>query len=192
MMKKSFFSWMTIVLMAFMFAGFATVPAYAQMGVASQRVSLEDNSLIGIIWEPMGTVYYYEEDGRGIYVLEIRIKTSSGYLGVEKGNKVSIEYVDGTREVVDVLHSETHYQQEVSNGKVTEIYMRDIMVCPDFNALTTKQLKRFVIQRTNGNMWIIDTAARRSKKLLREFSEAMSSAVQSYRRKVNNNNYFNQ
>lgn len=191
-MKKNLFSWMTIGLIAVVCAGFSTVPAHAQMGVASERVALEDNSLIGIIWEPMGTVYYYEQDGRGIYGFEIRIKTSNGYLGVQKGNKVSIEYVDGTREVVAVVHSETHYQREVSNNKVTEIYMRDIMVYPDFNALATKQLKRFVIQCTNGNMWTIDTAARRSKKLLHELPDAMSSAVQSYRRKVNNNNYFNQ
>lgn len=183
MKKKQFY------LFSFMLFSLS-VPIHAQVGLSSQSIPLEDNNFIGIVWEPEARVYYYEKGEKEYYGLLMVIKTSGDYLGVNEGNKVSIEYTDGSREVVEVVNSFTDFKTHVSNNTVTSVYMREIQVLPDFAQLTTKQIKRFVIQRNNGNLWTIDTTSRRAKKILKELPPAMQSAVASYRKKVANNNYF--
>ena len=134
----------------------------AQFGIANKALSLQDNSFVGILWEPTGTINYSEKNGEGVYGLVISMNTSDTYLDIEKGHKVSIEFIDDTREVLLVQEVDKSYSNTV------------------------------VIQRTNGKVWIIETKAKRAKKLLVEFKKSMSEAYSSYKNKIANDNYFNE
>lgn len=163
----------------------------AQIGICNKALSLQDNSFVGSLWEPTGTVNYTEKDGQGIYGFVISMNTSDTYLDMEEGYKVSIEYNDSTREVLVIQSSAKSYSNTVINHRIIGIYKRNILVYPNFENLTHKLLKRIVIQRSNGNVWIIDTKPQRAKKLIEEFKKAMDEAKSSYKTKVSNNNYFN-
>ena len=54
-----------------------------------------------------------------------------------------------------------------------------------------KEIKRIVIQRENGNIWVIDTKEKRAKKLMTEFKNEMAVAKNKYQTKVKNIDYFN-
>ena len=164
----------------------------AQVGVSNSELSLEDNQMFGIIWEPVGLVSYAETNGTGIYGLTIFIKNSDDYLDIDIGHKVSIEYTDGTREVLTIQGTSSHYYTKVISNSVVGIYRRSALIYPDFNNLRSKDIQRIVIQRTNGKIWTINTTSRRAKKLKKEFAKAMQEAYSSYMTKVANNNYFNE
>lgn len=165
--------------------------AKAQVGIANTALSLEDNSLVGALWEPTATVNYTENSGQGIYGLVIAMRTSDNYLDISTGNKVSIEFTDSTREVLDIKDVAQKYSNTVSNYRIIDIYQTNILVYPNYSNLTNKQLNRIVIQRNSGNVWIINTKPKRAKKLIKEFTKAMQEAVSNYKIKVSNNNYFN-
>lgn len=162
----------------------------AQIGFANEALSLEDNKFVGIVWEPKGLVTYEKLNGDGTYGLLISLKSDDTYYDVLEGYKVSIEFTDETRQVLSVTMSETSYDNMVVQNTITDIYMRRILIYPDFKDLTTKTIKRFVIQRSNGKILIIDTKPKRAKKLLNEFKKAMSEACSSYNNKVSNDDYF--
>ncbi len=167
-----------------------TSSSLAQVGISTESIALEDNNFIGIIWEPEGDVTYSEKNGQPRYGFLIAVKTSDNYLAVKEGNKVSIEYTDDTREVVEISSVGTYFSTQTVSNSVVSIYRRNMLVYPDFGALTTKLLKRIVIQRNNGNTWIINTTARRAKKILKELPAAMKSAEDSYKQKAANDSYF--
>lgn len=167
-----------------------SISAKAQVGICKKAVSLEDNSFVGSLWEPTGTVNYTESNGQGLYGLVISMNTSDTYLDMEIGNKVSIEYTDSTREIVTIQSSSKSYSNTIISHKVVDIYERNVLVYPKFDDLIHKSLKRIVIQRGNGNVWIIETKPKRAKKLPEEFQKAMNEAQASYKTKVSNNNYF--
>ena len=162
----------------------------AQVGICKTALSLEDNSFVGSLWEPTGTVNYTEENGTGLYGLVIALNTSDEYLDIYEGHKVSIEYTDDTREVLDIEAAPTSYDNTIVNHSVVNIYQRRVLVYPNYENLTQKQIKRIVIQRTNGKVWIINTIPKRAKRLPKEFANAMQEALSSYKTKVSNNNYF--
>ena len=80
---------------------YVTLYASAQVGIANKALSLQDNSFVGILWEPTGTVNYQELNGEGSYGLVISLNTSDTYLDIEAGHKVSIEFTDVTRSKLD-------------------------------------------------------------------------------------------
>ncbi len=177
-------------LLLFTIAFFTKVSA--QVGICKTALSLEDNSFVGSLWEPNGTVNYTEENGVGIYGLVIALNTSDEYLDIYEGHKVSIEYTDDTREVLEVEAAPTSYDNTIVSNSVINIYQRRVLVYPNYENLTQKQIKRIVIQRTNGKVWIINTTPKRAKRLPKEFAKAMQEALSSYKTKVSNNNYFNE
>ncbi len=120
------------------------------------------------------------------------MNTSDTYLDISEGHKVSIEYTDSTREVLEVKAAPKSYSNTIINHRVVDIYQRRVLVYPNYDNLTQKEIRRIVIQRTNGKVWIIDTKPKRAKKLLKEFANAMQEAVASYRTKVSNDNYFSE
>ena len=162
----------------------------AQVGIAKTAISLQDNSFVGSLWKPDGTVNYTEEKGAGVYGLVISMNTSDEYLDIYEGHKVSIEYTDESREILEIIAAPTSYDNTVINHRVVDIYQRRILIYPNFENLTTKEIKRIVIQRTNGKVWIIETKPKWAKKLPNEFAKAMQEALESYRIRVSNNNYF--
>ena len=125
----------------------------AQFGIANKALSLQDNSFVGILWEPTGTINYSEKNGEGVYGLVISMNTSDTYLDIEKGH---------------------------------------VLIYPNYEVLISKPIRTIVIQRTNGKVWIIETKAKRAKKLLVEFKKSMSEAYSSYKNKIANDNYFNE
>ena len=159
-------------------------------GRASKALSLEDNSFVGIIWEPTGTVNYTEIEGNPSYGLVVVITTSNQYLDVEPGNKISIEFTDDTREVCEIGVTDKSYNNMVSSGRVVEMFSRNMLIHPNFDNMTSKQIKRIVIQRDNGNVWIINTKPKRAKKLVSEFQNAMKEAKADYQTRVTNEDYF--
>lgn len=166
--------------------------ASAQVGIAKKALSLQDNSFVGSLWEPNGTVNYTEENGTGVFGLVISLNTSDDYLDIFEGHKVSIEYTDDTREVLEIKAAPKSYNNTVVNHRVVSIYQRRVLVYPNYDNLTQKEIKRIVIQRTNGKVWIIETKPKRAKKLLKEFVNAMQEAQTSYKTKVSNDNYFSE
>ena len=178
-------------LLIFLFAAMLQT-GYAQVGIANKALSLQDNSFVGSLWEPRGTVNYTEENGTGIYGLVISLNTSDDYLDILEGHKVAIEYTDETKEVLDVKAAPKSYDNTVVNHKVVSIYQRRVLVYPNYENLVQKEIKRIVIQRTNGKVWIIETKPKRAKKLQKEFATAMQEAVASYKTKVSNDSYFNE
>ncbi len=175
-----------------LFVWSVTLYTSAQIGIANKALSLQDNSFVGILWEPTGTVNYQEVNGEGIYGLVISLNTSDTYLDIEAGHKVSIEFTDYTREIYPIQISDKSYDNTIINYDVVSIYTRRILIFPDYENLTTKQIKRIVIQRNNGKVWIIETKPKRGKKLIKEFAESMSEAYESYKIKVSNDAYFNE
>lgn len=171
---------------------YVTLYASAQVGIANKALSLQDNSFVGILWEPTGTVNYQELNGEGSYGLVISLNTSDTYLDIEAGHKVSIEFTDETREIYPVQLSEKSYDNTIVSHQVVSNYTRRILIFPNYESLTTKQIKRIVIQRNNGKVWIIETKPKRGGKLIKEFAEAMSEAYESYKTKVSNDSYFNE
>ena len=175
----------------FTFMLFLSINTYAQIGMCSKALSLQDNSFVGGLWEPTGTVNYTEKNGEGIYGLVISMNTSDTYLDMEIGYKVSVEYTDSTREVLTIAETAKNFGTKIVSHSVVEIYKRNILIYPNYDNLTSKTLNRFVIQRGNGNVWIINTKPKRAKKLIPEFQKAMQEAKSSYKAKVSNDNYFN-
>ena len=173
----------------FIFAALAQYSS-AQVGIAKKALSLQDNSFVGSLWEPNGTVSYTEKNGTGLYGLVISLNTSDDYLDIFEGHKVSIEYTDDTREVLEVKSAPKSYSTTTVSHRVVSIYQRCILVHPNYDNLTQKEIKRIVIQRTNGKVWTIETKPKRAKKLTKEFATAMQEAVASYKTKVANDNYF--
>ena len=155
-------------------------------------MSLEDNSFAGILWEPTGTVNYTEENNVGIYGFVISLNTNDAYLDIEVGHKVSIEYTDETREVLVVDAAPKSYDNTIANHRVVDIYQRRVLIYPNFDNLIHKEIKRIVLQRTNGKVWTINTKPKRAKKLLSELAKAMDEAKESYKTKVANDNYFDE
>ena len=170
---------------------FLSINTYAQIGMCSKALSLQDNSFVGGLWEPTGTVNYTEKNGEGIYGLVISMNTSDTYLDMEIGYKVSVEYTDSTREVLTIAETAKDFGTKIVSHSVVEIYKRNILIYPNYDNLTSKTLNRFVIQRGNGNVWIINTKPKRAKKLIPEFQKAMQEAKSSYKTKVSNDNYIN-
>lgn len=164
--------------------------ASAQVGIARKALSLQDNSFVGILWEPCGTVNYTEENGTGIYGLVISLNTKDDYLDIFEGHKVSIEYTDDTKEILEVKAATKSYDNTIISHQVISIYQRRIFIYPNYDYLTQKEIKRIVIQRTNGKVWTIETKPKRAKKLTKEFTNAMKEAAESYKAKVANDNYF--
>ena len=109
------------------------------------------------------------------------MRTSDNYLDISTGNKVSIEFTDSTREVLDIKDVAQKYSNTVSNYRIIDIYQTNILVYPNYSNLTNKQLNRIVIQRNSGNVWIINTKPKRAKKLIKEFTKAMQEAVSNYK-----------
>lgn len=162
----------------------------AQQLGASKPFALEDNAFVGKLWEPYGTIKYTEKDDVGAYGLSIWIKTGDDYLDISKGHKVSIEFSDGTRNLSSVLGVSTNFTTKIVSNSVVSVYHTIVLTKPDVEELTQKQIKRIVLQRTNGKVFVIEPTQRRSKKLMAEISNAMKEAVQSYKTKVANDNYF--
>lgn len=177
-------------LFVFIFCFSVALNASAQVGIAKKALSLQDNSFAGILWEPTGTVNYTEENNVGIYGFVISMNTSDTYLDIEVGHKVSIEYTDDTREVLVVDAAPKSYDNTIINHRVVDIYQRRVLIYPNFENLLHKEIKRIVLQRTNGKVWTIDTKPKRAKKLLSEIARAMGEAKESYNTKVANDNYF--
>lgn len=168
-----------------------TTTSAQQLG-ASKPLALEDNAFVGMLWEPYGTIKYTEKEGVGAYGFSIWIKTNDDYLDIEKGHKVSFEFTDGTRELSSVLNVSTNFTTKIVNNAVVSIYHSIILTKPNVEDLTRKQIKRIVLQRLNGKVYIIEPTPRRSKKLLTEIGQAMKEAVQSFKTKVANDNYFSE
>ena len=164
----------------------------AQFGIANKALSLQDNSFVGILWEPTGTINYSEKNGEGVYGLVISMNTSDTYLDIEKGHKVSIEFIDDTREVLLVQEVDKSYSNTVVKYRIVNVYKTNVLIYPNYEVLISKPIRRIVIQRTNGKVWIIETKAKRAKKLLVEFKKSMSEAYSSYKNKIANDNYFNE
>ena len=176
-MKKLFFIFSFLIVSNFCFG---------QIGV-SDFIKLQDGNFIGSLWEPRGVVTYDSKQ----YGLTFYLRTSDTYLDILTGHKISIEFKDGSREIYDILTSNKEYSNTIVNHKVIDIYNRMFFIYPNFEKLCSIEILKFVIQRTNGKIWVIEVKQKRAKKLLNEFKEAMNNAEKSYNIKVNNNNYFN-
>ena len=159
---------------------------YSQVG-NSDFINLQNGSFLGSLWEPRGMVTYDSKQ----YGLTFCLRTSNTYLDILSGHKVSIEFKDGTREIYNITNSDKNYSNTVANHIVIDIYTRIICINPNFEKLCSTEISKFVIQRSNGNVWIIDVKPKRAKKMLKEFKEAMEVSKKSYNTRVNNNNYFN-
>ena len=120
------------------------------------------------------------------------MNTIDTYLDIEKGHKVSIEFIDDTREVLLVQEVDKSYSNTVVNYRIVNVYKTNVLIYPNYEVLISKPIRRIVIQRTNGKVWIIETKAKRAKKLLVEFKKSMSEAYSSYKNKIANDNYFNE
>lgn len=164
----------------------------ALVGLSKESVRLQDDRLWGAVWEPRADVGYSQNNGQDEWYLAIHIPCPDTYLDVEEGRKVSLEYTDGTKEIVEVLSSSTSYDNFFANSVLVEVYKRIIYIIPNFDNLLHKRLKMIVIQRSNGKIWKIETESRRAKRLPGEIKTAMKQASDSYKEKVENDNYFNE
>ena len=99
----------------------------AQFGIANKALSLQDNSFVGILWEPTGTINYSEKNGEGVYGLVISMNTSDTYLDIEKGHKVSIEFIDDTREVLLVQEVDKSYSNTVVNYRIVNVHKTNVL-----------------------------------------------------------------
>ena len=185
-MKKS------IILLLFIISVSSVNGQY--VAVANKFFALENNHLFNVPWESMGTIIYTDyniKDNSG-YGLAIAINRPHDYINIMDVAKVSIEYIDDTKEIVDVkMVSQYTYTVDIDN-KQTEVYRRVVTVFPNCENLVNKQLRRIVLQCSNGDVWIINTSSRRSKKLKKEIKRAMDEAFFSYIAKKQNDNYFKQ
>jgi len=165
---------------------FVSIFSFGQIG-NSEFIDLEDGKFVGSLWEPRAAITY-DSNKYGFVFL---IKTSDTYLDIFPGHKVSIEFNDGTRELYEIKVSNKEYTNKIIAHSLVHIYTRTFIIYPNFEKLCSTEISRFVIQRTNGQIWIINVKSKRAKKLLNEFKESMNIAKNSYNLKVNNNNYFN-
>ena len=165
--------------------------SYSQVAVSPTELSLADNKFVGSLWEPKGTVSYTKENNKELYGLVISLNTSDDFLDIYIGHKVSIEYIDGTRDIYVIKNSTKVLKIKKVGYNNINVYNCNIFITPNYENLINKEIKRIVIQRENGNIWVIDTKEKRAKKLMTEFKNEMAVAKNKYQTKVKNIDYFN-
>lgn len=90
---------------------------------------------------------------------------------------MSIEFIDDTREVLLVQEVDKSYSNTVVNYRIVNVYKTNVLIYPNYEVLISKPIRRIVIQRTNGKVWIIETKAKRAKKLLVEFKKVCQKHI---------------
>ena len=166
------------------------------IGYAKSSICLEDGYFAGIWYEPTGLVWYAplnndDTNQLDAYGLTIYLHTSNYYISINHGYKVAFEYLDGTKEICDVIYVDTDFTCHLNLGHIHKRYTRILRIAPDFENLTTKRLNRIIFQLINNNKYIIEVMPRRSMKLCKEFKKCMNQAKESYDDKVQTEIYFN-
>lgn len=156
-----------------------------QIGAAGTTIILSE----GKIWRNKINVFYVERD-TNMYVLTLTIPRSAGYLDVKKGNKISIEFTDSTREVQTIKNVTKEYKDFISLISYRGTYVTTLVFFTNGENFSNKVINRFVVQTNNGTHFVLPIENRFAKQVPQNFKKAMEEAYASYKSKVANDNYF--
>ena len=164
----------------------------AQVGL-SKPFSLESGNKLYAMMEAMGFIKCFDNAGVITYTMSITIPSAQDYLNISEGNKVSIEFTDGSRKMFPIYSSIKGDVQSGFVGAMPYRFCSNIIdFQPDFEDLTTKTIQRIVVQVDNGEMKVVTPKKKRSLKLPQLIKENMEDAFNKYQKGMENKNYFNE